>query len=155
MGTEPVRRRAVSPIAREKCIKRARKEVEFLDKWGRWFAVIYLAGGLALLGAGISFIVLLQHFAQMPGNPQQAQDAMWQGFALGISFGIILVFLLFKGMLCICEGISCLWGKPTSRTLVEYHDTLINLIHDHDSHLSCNSNTPKPHDSLSASESNV
>jgi hypothetical protein len=156
MSTEPVRRRRVSPSAREKCIKRARKEVDFLDKWGRWCAIGYFIGGLAILGSGIMFIVLVQRIAQMPGNPQQVQDAMWQGFLLGITFGSIVAFMIFKGVYYMGEGIDYLRGKPASRTLVEYHDILVELIHDRNGQLSgVPDDIPSLQDSMIASESDA
>ena len=128
MGAEPAKRGAVSPKAREKCIKRARKEVAYLDKWGYWPGMFYFAMGLLSIGMAVLLTVFLQHVTQMPGNPQQVQNGMWQGFMLGVVFGFITACLAYKGAFYIVEGVGYLRGKPDSRTLVEYHDALVNLM---------------------------
>ena len=98
MGAEPAKRGAVSPKSREKCIKRARKEVEYLDKWGYWLGVFYLVMGPLFIGLAIAFVVILELFLHMmPGNPQQAQNGMCPGFLLGAVFGFITGFFTYKG----------------------------------------------------------
>jgi hypothetical protein len=153
MDSEPVKRMAVSPSAREKCIKRARKEVQFLDKWGYWPGIFYLTAGVLFIAMGFAFIVLLQHLAELGGNPQ-AQNGIWLGFMLGVVFGVITAFLTYKGGFYIVEGIGYLRGKPASRILVQYHDTLVNLMRDEERPLPSESDAPPSQESISASESN-
>ncbi len=156
MDAEPVKRMPVSPKAREKCIKRARKEVAFLDKWGYWSGVFYLAMGLVFIGMAIAFVVILELFVQlMPGNPQQAQNGMWPGFLLGAVFGFITGFSTYKGFFCIVEGVGYLRGKPASRTLVEYHDALVNLMREEGRPLPSESDMLPSQNSLSPNQSDA
>lgn len=152
---EQTKRLTISPAAREKCIKRARKEVEFLDKWGYWHGIGFVVGGFVFWGIGVGFIVLLQLFAQGFWAPQQAQNFVWQGFIVGILFGFITIGAVFEGLKYIVLGINYLRGNPTSRMLVEYHDALVNLMHEQDGHLSSESDATALQDSLSRSGTNA
>jgi hypothetical protein len=137
MGDEQTNKLAVSPHAREKCIKRARKSVALLDKWGYWSGIGYLVLGLVCIGIVICFIVLLQHIAQMPGNPQQVQNNMWEGFLLGIIFGFLTGYLVYKSAFCFFESIKFFRGDPMDRILLEYHEALLNLMHNQENRQSC------------------
>jgi ABC-type Fe3+ transport system permease subunit len=154
MAVKSLKHRPISPGTREKCIKRAQKEVESLDKWGYWLGVFFVVVGVLMCGMSIAFVVLMQRFAEMCGNPQQAQNAVWQGLLLGLIFGFITAALAFKGAFYIHKGIWFFRGNPEGRMLVEYHDTLVNLMHEQDGELSCESDAVQSQESLSAVKSN-
>jgi hypothetical protein len=129
MGDKPAKPRAISPKAREKCIKRARKRVLFLDRWGYWFGIFFLIAGLAFIGLSICFIVFMIIFLEnMPGNPPQFQNNMWEGFIFGMVFGFFVGLIGLKGGYYFAEGIKYHRGDPADRMLVEYHDALLNLM---------------------------
>jgi hypothetical protein len=87
--------------------------------------------GAPLIAVPVFFIVLLIHFANMPGNPgPAAQNAIWQGFVLGLVFGAASICTMFKGLNAIRHGIEEIRGDPVSQMLVEYHDALLSLMHD-------------------------
>ena len=152
MDTEQVKRRTVSASARDKCIKCARKVVESQEKWGRCLAVFYAFLGLVLFGMGVWFIALVQNFARTFGNVGPAgQNPFWQGFVGGMALGFVMIGILFHAVKAIVECVKSL--RP--RILVEYHDALVNLMHDQGSHLPCESDIPTSQDSLSPSESNA
>jgi hypothetical protein len=155
MQDQQENRSTVSPTARAKCIARARKEVEFLDKWGYWPGIFYCVAGLLFFGLTVAFVVLLQRIAQMPGHAQQVQNAIWEGFMLGVVLGVIGGFLSYKGAHYLLEGISYFRGKPASRALVEYHDALVNLMHQEDGQLLHDRDPRQSKEPLSTSESNA
>jgi hypothetical protein len=161
MDTEPgtgKRRRAVSAAAREKCIKRARKTVEIQEKWGYYAAAFCFLIGLAAFGMGVWFIVLIQDFAQMGGNAGPAgQNPFGQGFVVGMLLGIILINVFFHSAKAIAAGIRLLRANVEEHMLVEYHDTVVNLMLNEPDHppLCEPQMLTTPHKALSASESNV
>jgi hypothetical protein len=121
----------VSPATRTKCIARARKEVRLQKKWGRWGAAFMILIGVLILGCAIGFIILLQLLLQQPGNPGPGfQNWAWLGFTLGIVFGFMTLVAGFKGVNAIVHGIQMLRGDPISQILVEYHDALVNVMHE-------------------------
>ncbi len=157
MDVESARRRAISPELREKHIKRARKDVRLFDKWGRWWAAFYFLAGLVFMGLAGAFIWIVYRIVQDPlANPgPAAQNPVWQGFTFGILFGFFSGYLLLRGAFCIGEAIGWLRGKPDSRMLVEYHDALVNLMHEEQGRMADESDAILSQDSLSTSESNT
>ena len=154
MSVESARRSDIPPELREKYIKR-RKEVEFLDKWGRWLCIFNIAVGLLGLCAIIVLVVLLQRLIDLPGNPApQAKNLMWAGFVLGTMIGCWAGFMTYKVAHFVCEGVGYLHGKPASRMLVEYHDALVNLMHEEQRQMADGSDALPSRDSMPASEPN-
>jgi hypothetical protein len=151
---------SVSAKAREKCIQRARERLASEQKWGRWFAALQLLAGLAYVVLGIILINLLQvavHDANLGRVlPLQniAQNVAWQNlvwslFTLGLMIGAITGGALIVGGYHFFEGITILRGDPASRLLVEYHDALLQRMHDYPSPLPTHSeNAPPRSDAL-------
>jgi hypothetical protein len=132
MDTERAKGRTVSAAAREKCIKQARKQVESEEKWGRWSVTLDFVFAMAFWTISGGFILIVYAVVQTLVAPagQQAQNAVWEGFALGSLFGFIAGATFFKGAFWFARGVGSLRGDPVSRTLVEYHDALIHLMHE-------------------------
>ncbi len=129
----------ISPKTREKCIRRARKEVAFIKRWGRWFGTIEIVGGVGLCALGTLFIGVMQRVAALlPGIGQgqagqnaaqnnAVQNMMWGGLGLGLVFGMIVGTILLLGGIHVFIGIKRFRGDPASQILIEYHDALVEL----------------------------
>jgi hypothetical protein len=156
MSTQQERRRTVSPDARKKCIERARKAVQAHEKWGLWLGLLYFVLGILGFGLSIAFIILFQRFVQFQVNQAQGeQNLAWMGFLLGLTFGAIASVTAFASLRHVVEGIKLLRGDPASHILVEYHDAIVNMMHEQDGATFCESNAPAPHCSSSPSELHV
>jgi hypothetical protein len=156
MGTERPNRVTVSPSARAKCIKRARKTVRLQEKWGFRLALLYLVLGILGLGLSIGFVIVFQRFLRMEGFRAQAvQDLAWMGYLLGLSFGTLASVTAYSGIIHIVEGMKFLAGNPASYIIVEYDDALVNMMHEQDRSMSSECDTRTPQDSPSSTEANA
>src|SRR5271157_4052633 len=84
------------------CIERARKVVGLYKKWGKSIGIFYcLLGGASMaLAIGFGYIVwLLAQLAGQAQNPAgpQPRDLNLLGFVVGLVFGFLAGYLLFKG----------------------------------------------------------
>ncbi|MEN6496627.1 MAG: hypothetical protein ABFD16_20250 [Thermoguttaceae bacterium] len=116
------------------CIERARKQVEFLEKWGKWAGIGYVALGVLTAAPAFGFFWLVGLFAadlhanaQNPAAPQP-RDLMWAGFTLGLVMGILAGVSLHKAGHLVVQGIGYLRGEPTSSLLVRYHNGIAAMI---------------------------
>jgi hypothetical protein len=132
---------SVSPAVREKCVKQARKSVEFHKKWGRWLAAFYFVTGPICFALGIWVIVVIQRFIQMPGNQGAGQGLAIQMGALGLVLGAFLGLLFFKGVFYIVEGVKFFRGDPVSNLIVEY-DTLLDVLRQEEAENAADFQTP-------------
>jgi hypothetical protein len=121
----------VSPATRTKYVERARKQLAFSKKWGRWAAALMFLCGTLFIAGAVFIAVFPQRFANMLVIPgQAAQNLIWLGVALGMVFGFMSMYLVFEGLHAFYHGIQAIRGDPVSQMLVEYHDALLSLMHD-------------------------
>ncbi len=113
--------------------------MEFEQEWGRWATAFYFLAALALCAGsgGFAFLVYLIATAVVPppNQPIQAQNFVWgnfvwEGFAVGMLLGFLAGAALIKGIHQLANGIESLRGDPVSRTLLEYHEAMLGLVHD-------------------------
>jgi amino acid transporter len=111
-------------------LKRARKHYEVLQKWGKLGGWFYFIGGLVYIGLGMVLLWLFQRMVEgMLNNPNnnQQQNAVAQGFALGMVFGCFFLFIALKGIHYLIQGIKYLRNDPSDHLIVLYHDLLMKL----------------------------
>jgi hypothetical protein len=121
----------ISTKAREKCLAEARKRVKHQEKWG-WLDAILEFAVAAGSFAGVGYILYLiaTRLMAIDGQNQAAQDAVKEGWAVGVVVGLVSGSLVFAGTAWLIRGIRTLRGGDTaSHILVEYHDVLESPLH--------------------------
>jgi hypothetical protein len=120
--------------AENKCVQRARKRLQSEKKWGRWAAMFNIAIGTVCFILVIAFLIFIYKILTdlAPPGPQgaQFQNILTQGLAVGIIFGIMIAGIITHGAHALINGITALRGDQISRTLVAYHDALVELTRD-------------------------
>ena len=124
----------ISTKRKEKCLAQARKQVRFEHKWGRCGGTFQVLAAFAFLGAAVliyNFVVgsLIPMAANANNAAQnQVQDAMKQGWALGLLLGFLSGYAILKGAFLLYEGVQTFRGDARSHILVEYQDALESLL---------------------------
>jgi hypothetical protein len=109
--------------------------VQSVEKWGIWAAIFQVTMGIAFAALAIAFGYCLKCVADFVGNAQnpgmpQVPNLIWQGFVLGLVFGAISGYLLFKGAHLVVQAIEMFRGDKTYTLLVRYHDGIMNMMED-------------------------
>ena len=113
----------------ECCLKRARKQYEHVQKWGKWIGGIYVLFAVVYLGIGIAFLIIFMNIADFLGqNNNQWQNGWWQGLTLGMVVGCCLIMLLWKGGFYLFYAVKYFRNDPSDHLIVLYHDLLMKLM---------------------------
>jgi|HubBroStandDraft_2_1064218.scaffolds.fasta_scaffold658466_1 hypothetical protein len=126
----PMNRTIDTKEREDKCVKLARKQVQFQKKWGKWGALFNLIFSLAFIGMGFVLIHFVMTLGRFLPQPPKVQDAERQGLVLGVILGFIAGFMFYKGTWCLVESIKSFRGDLNDRLLVEYHDGLVSVLND-------------------------
>ncbi len=117
--------------AEDRCIAQARKNVQFQQKWGRWYGAFYLFASAAFIAIGLTFFGLVWGSVNgvLVANPgQQVRNATELGLALGVAGGFVAGIAFYKSVIYLRDAIRLLRGDPADRLLIEYHDSIVGLM---------------------------
>jgi hypothetical protein len=117
----------------EKCVKRARRQVQLFQKWGRWWAIFCLLLSITFVVLGIMlFNRVLDTIANIamldPKINQQQIEHIKMCVKIGLTLGVGLGFIFLKAAQLLAESIFMLRGDTTSHLLIKYHDGILALM---------------------------
>jgi hypothetical protein len=97
-------------------IEKARRAVEWHERWGRWL----VAGNFAIAATHIGMAVAILYIAfGVIRNP-----GLLAGIGAGIGVGLIAGYFGAHGMSLFRDALISIRGFPEARLLVKYHDAL-------------------------------
>ena len=114
----------------KKCILQARKRLTSFAKHGKWLGIAYIILAILVVGLGLAMTYLVYKIFTTLAFNQQQQNAMWQGYGLGLGLGFMAGFMLYEGLFHLAEAIKYIRGNIADFLLIRYHDALINLMNE-------------------------
>lgn len=97
-----------------KYVEKARKSVEWFERWGKWLVAANFLIAAMYVGMSLAIVYIILHLLAVPG--------LLVGGGIGV--GMIAGYFGAHGMSLFVEAILSVRGYPEARLLVKYHDAL-------------------------------
>ncbi|HEY1784671.1 MAG TPA: hypothetical protein VGG30_03950 [Pirellulales bacterium] len=116
-------RKCPPDVLEAKIIERARKNLRYIERLGRWWIMLFVIATTLVVAVAI---VIGNLVAAVAKNPPANRLELWLGLLLGVFLGGAL-YRLIGGVI---EFLRTLLPDERDRLLVQYHDALRQVLDD-------------------------